>query len=88
MTVRKSITLKEDEYEIIKEYTKKIGMSFSEFIRKSSLSVIKQEEDLALSEFMNKHLEQVSKEEQEEIDALNIDFSNKNGKEMSINDFL
>ncbi|PIF04900.1 MAG: hypothetical protein CSA86_00180 [Arcobacter sp.] len=87
-TIRKSITLKEDEYEIIKEYTKKIGMSFSEFLRKSSLRVIKQEEELSLALFMNKHLEMVCDEEQKEIDNLNIDYSNKNGKEVNINDFL
>ncbi len=87
-TIRKSITLKEDEYNTIKEYTKKIGMSFSEFLKKSSLRIIKEEEELSLSKFMNKHLENVSKEEQEDIDKLNIDYTDKSGKEVNINDFL
>lgn len=88
MTIRKSITLQENEYNTIKQYAKKVGLSFSEFLRKSSLSVIQQEEELGLKEFIHKHADFVSSEEQKQIDKLGIDYTNTKGKEVNINDFI
>lgn len=88
LTIRKHISLKENEYELINKNAKLLGLSFSEFLRKSALLFIEQKEELSLAEFLNKHCESVSKEEQAEIDAMNIDYDDLDGEEMTINDFL
>ncbi len=88
LTVRKHISLKEDEYELINKNARLLGLSFSEFLRKSALLFIEQKEELSLAEFLNKHCEHVSKEEQAEIDTMDIDYNDLDGEEMDINDFL
>ncbi len=86
--IRKNISLSENEYEIIYDFAKKKGYSFSEILRRGALSYIKREEELDLVKFLNEHLDYVSEEEQREIDALNIDFNDLSGEELSIDDFL
>ena len=49
-------------------------MSFSEFLRDTALKAIAKSEDLSLLEHINKNCAYVDKNEQEEIEALNIDF--------------
>ena len=88
LTVRKHISLKEDEYELIEKNARLLGVSFSEFLRKAALLFIEQKEELSLKEFLNKHCEYISKEEQAEIDSLKIDYSDLNGEEMNIDDLL
>lgn len=88
LTVRKHISLKEDEYELIEKNARLLGLSFSEFLRKSALLFIQQKEELSLAEFLNKNCEYVSKEEQTEIDAMNIDYSDLDGEEININELL
>lgn len=88
LTVRKHISLKEDEYELIEKNARLLGLSFSEFLRKSALLFIQQKEELILAEFLNKNCEYVSKEEQAEIDAMNIDYSDLDGEEININELL
>ncbi len=85
---RKCITLTETEYDVIIDYANKNGLSFSEFVMKAVLDLIAAEEEMELATFLNKHLEFVSNEEQEEIDNMNIDFDNLSGEEMHVNDFL
>lgn len=87
-TIRKHISLKADEYELINKNARLLGLSFSEFLRKSALLFIQQEEEQGLAEFLNKHCEVVSKEEEEEIRAMNINFDDLDGEEIDINDFL
>lgn len=88
LTLRKHISLKENEYELIEKNARLLGLSFSEFLRKSALLVIEQNENLSLAEFLNKHSEAVSQKEKEEIEKLNIDYDDLSGEEMSIDDFL
>ena len=73
-TIRKNITLPVTAYETINDYAKKCGMSFSEFLRDTALNAIAKSEDLSLLEYINKNCAYVDKNEQEEIEALNIDF--------------
>ena len=73
-TIRKNITLPVTAYEIINDYAKKCGTSFSEFLRDTALKAIAKSENLSLLEYINKYCEYVDKNEQEEIEALNIDF--------------
>ncbi len=86
--IRKNISLADCEYQIIYDFAKKNGYSFSEILRKATLDYIQKEEEIDLVKFLNARLDFVSEEEQQEIDALNIDFNNLNGEELSIDDFL
>ena len=42
----------------------------------------------SLAEFLNKYCDYVSKEEQAEIDAMNIDYDDLDGEELDINELL
>ena len=87
-TIRKNITLPVTAYEIINDYAKKCGTSFSEFLRDTALKAIAKSENLSLLEYINKYCEYVDKNEQEEIEALNIDFDDLSGKELNLDELL
>ncbi|MBD3948496.1 hypothetical protein I4Q36_09060 [Tuanshanicoccus lijuaniae] len=87
-TVRKNITMPINTYETINNYAKKNGVTFSEFLRESALKIINQKEELSLLEYLQSNCEFMVKEEQEEIEALNIDFDDFSGKEMSLDELL
>ena len=86
--VRKNITLSATAYETINDYAKKCGMSFSEFLRDTALKAIAKSENLSLLEYINVNCTYMDKHEQEEIEALNIDFDNLSGKELSLDELL
>ena len=86
--VRKNITIEESKLDIINDYINKNNLSFSQFISDVSISYITNQENLDLLNFMNSNVSYVDDAEQKEIDALNIDYSDTNGKELSINEFL
>lgn len=44
--------------------------------------------NMSLCEFLNANCEYVSKEEQKDIDELNIDYSEKDTEEMTLNELL
>ncbi|MDP8078391.1 MULTISPECIES: hypothetical protein [Phocoenobacter] len=88
MIVRKNITLEEQDYNAILSFANKNGLSFSEMLRKTALDFIEKSENMDLLQYMNVNLESVSDEEQAEIDALNIDFDDLTGEEMSVKDVL
>lgn len=87
-TIRKNITLPVSAYETINDYAKKCGMSFSEFLRDTALKAIVKSEDLSLLEYINEKCTYIDKNEQEEIEALNIDFENLSGKELTLDELL
>lgn len=87
-TIRKNITLSVTAYETINNYAKKSGMSFSEFLRDTALNVIDKNENLELLEYINANCTYVDKYEQKEIEALNIDFSDLSGKELTLDELL
>ena len=87
-TVRKNITLPVTTYEIINDYAKKCGMSFSEFLRDTALKTIVKNENLSLLEYINANCAYIDIDEQEEIEALNIDFDNVSGKELTLDKLL
>ena len=86
--VRKNITLSATAYETINDYAKKCGMSFSEFLRDTALKAIAKSENLSLLEYINENCTYMDKYEQEEIEALNIDFDNLSGKELNLDELL
>lgn len=87
-TIRKNITIKEDAYQVINEYAKKQGISFSEMLWKSAIQKINQLEKMDLLSFMQEHCKYVSEEEQKELDSMDIDFSDCSGKELSVDELL
>ena len=87
-TVRKNITMPIDTYEIINNYAKKCGMSFSEFLRETALKTIAKNENLNLLEYLNSNVSFMDSQEQEEVEALNIDFDDLNGKELTLDELL
>ena len=72
--IRRHITLSPAENEIINNFIKKQGVSFSEFLRDTALKAIAKSENLSLLEYINANCTYMDKHEQEEIEALNIDF--------------
>ncbi len=88
MIVRKNITLDERDYNIIATFASNNGLSFSEMLRKTALDFIDRAENMELLQYMNANLESVSDEEQAEIEALDIDFNDLTGAEMSVKDVL
>ena len=86
--VRKNITLSATAYETINDYAKKCGMSFSEFLRDTALKAIAKSENLSLLEYINTNCTYLDKNEQEEIEALNIDFDDLSGKELNLDELL
>lgn len=87
-TVRKNITLPISVYEKINSYARKNNMSFSQFLRDTALKAIATNENLSLLEYANANCAYLDKNEQEEIEKLNIDFENIDGKEITLDELL
>lgn len=87
-TIRKNITLPATAYETINNYAKKCGMSFSGFLRDTALKAIAKSENLSLLEYINTNCTYLVKQEQEEIEALNINFEDLDGKELTLDELL
>lgn len=84
--------MSEDDYETIKRFSKKLGLSFSEFLRINALEFIKKSEDLDLLSFLEEHCSFVSKEEQEDLNAVlqenHIDLNSTDGRQISLDELL
>lgn len=87
-TLRKNITLSSDEYETISLAAKKQGLSFSEFLRKTALKAVKKSENADLLNYLIQNTKPVSAKEQKEIESMNIDFKNIEGKELTVDEVL
>lgn len=75
MTVKKTITLSKEDYDLIKINAQERGKSFSQFLRETALIRIREDDKLTLAEYLRKYTEPVDEEEQAEIDEMR-----KNGK--------
>ena len=89
-SIRRPITLSPADNEIINNFIKKQGVSFSEFLRFSALKNIKESENLSLKEYLDRYCEKVDEEEQKELDELmkNINLEEDEGSEITLEDFL
>ena len=89
-SIRRHITLSPAENEIINNFIKKQGVSFSEFLRFSALKNIKESENLSLKEYLDRYCEKVDEEEQKELDELmkNINLEEDEVSERTLEDFL
>ena len=65
-TVRKNITLKEEEVIIFNDYCKKARQTLSELLRNSALKVIKEVKEMNLAEYIKINYKKMGKEEGEE----------------------
>ena len=88
--IRRHITLSPAENEIINNFIKKQGVSFSEFLRFSALKNIKESENLSLKEYLDKYCEKVDEKEQKELNEMrkNINLEEDEGSEITLEDFL
>jgi hypothetical protein len=89
-SIRRHITLSPTENEIINNFIKKQGVSFSEFIRLSALKSIKESENLNLKEYLDRYCEKVDEKEQKELNEMrkNINLEEDEGSEITLEDFL
>jgi len=89
-SLRKNITMKQEDYELIKENAKKRHMSFSEFLCSSALQRIENDSKLSLGEYLDKYTPLASKEESEEIAKIleNFDEDYEDFEELTIEDVL
>lgn len=85
-TLRKQITIDRGSYRSIRKYAKLTGKSFSKFLIDCALESISQDQQLSLSEFLDKHCDYVSDEEQKEIDVLNLDYDSIDGECLTLED--
>ena len=90
ITLRKNITLSEEENQIIQDFCRKIGKSFSEVMRTATLNYIKETEQQDLAEFLAKNCEYVDEKEQKEIDEVmrKLENDNDEGREISLDELL
>ena len=89
-SIRRHITLSPTENEIINNFIKKQGISFSEFLRFSALKNIKESENLSLKEYLDRYCEKVDEKEQKELNEMrkNINLEEDEGSEITLEDFL
>lgn len=80
--------MKIEDIDTINDYIQKTNDTFSNFLVKAALKYINDQDNLELLEFLNNNCEYVSDSEQKYLDSLNIDFSETEGKEISLDDFL
>ena len=86
---RHQIFYSDDEWDRIKEYSKKIGKSASELVRELSLSLLMEREKTDLAEYIRKNCEFVNEEEENEIMELLKDVDpNDEGVELTLEDIL
>lgn len=90
ITLRKNITLSEEENQIIQDFCKKIGKSFSEVMRTATLNYIKETEKQDLAQFLANNCEYVDSKEQEEIDKFmkKLENDSDEGREISLDELL
>lgn len=90
--LRKSITISPEENQLILDYARKVGKSFSEVLRTATISYIKENEKKDLAAFLAEHCDYVSKSEQQDFDniieKLKRETQNDSGKEIKVSDLL
>ncbi len=90
LTLRKNILISVEENQIIQDFCKKFGKSFSEVMRTATLKYIEETEQQDLAQFLSQHCEYVDSNEQKEIDGILEQLKNEPGqaREISLNELL
>lgn len=87
--LRKNITINSDDFDVVNSFAKKIGMSFSELMRKAALHYVEEQENMDLADFLRANCPSVpADEEYELIEALkNLD-EDDFGEEIDIEKYV
>ena len=87
--LRKNISINSDDFYILSSFAKKVGISFSELVRKATLKYVEEYEKLDLSDFLRATYPFASdKEEAELAEILKTLDLEEPGKELNLADFL
>ena len=87
--LRKNISINSDDFYILSSFAKKVGISFSELVRKATLKYVEEYEKLDLSDFLRTNYPFASdKEEAELAEILKTLDLEEPGKELNLADFL
>ena len=54
--LRKNISINSDDFYVLSSFAKKVGISFSELVRKAALKYVEEQEKLDLSDFLRANL--------------------------------
>ena len=87
--LRKNISINSDDFYILSSFAKKVGISFSELVRKATLKYVEEYEKLDLSDFLRANYPFASDEEEAELAKIlkTLDLEEP-GKELNLADFL
>lgn len=90
LALRKNILISAEENQIIQDFCKKIGKSFSEVMRTAALKYIEEAEQQDLAQFLAQHCDYVDSNEQKEIDIVLEQLKEEPGqaREISLNELL
>ncbi len=90
LALRKNITLSVKENQLIEDYCKKHGKTFSEFVRTAAVNYIKESENQDLAEFLKRNCSYLENSEQKEIDTImkKLETEQDKGREISLNELL
>lgn len=87
--LRKNISINSNDFYILSSFAKKVGISFSELVRKATLKYVEEYEKLDLSDFLRANYPFASdKEEAELAEILKTLDLEEPGKELNLADFL
>ena len=95
-TLRKNITIKEEDFEKISDFAYRNRVSVSELLRKAAIFYINVQESMDLSEYLKKNCDFVSEEEQKDLDNWikelknnsDSDYDSDEGQEITLEDII
>ena len=87
--LRKNISINSDDFYVLSSFAKKVGISFSELVRKATLKYVEEQEKLDLSDFLRANYPFASDKEETEVAEIlkTLDLEEK-GEELSLADIL
>ena len=87
--LRKNISINSDDFYVLSSFAKKVGISFSELVRKAALKYVEEQEKLDLSDFLRANYPFASDEEETELTEIlkTLDLKEP-GKELSLEDII
>lgn len=87
--LRKNISINSYDFYVLSSFAKKVGISFSELLRKAALKYVEEQEKLDLSDFLRANYPFASDEEETELTEIlkTLDLEEP-GKELSLEDII
>ena len=93
-TLRKNITISEEDFIKISDFAHKKRVSVSELLRKAANFYIDVQEKIDLNEYLKQNCDFVSEEEQKELESWikelksNTDYDSNEGQEVTLEDII